>query len=247
MSVEAADTVLDRDAIFLGRSGDDMHEAIEFVGGELVRRGIVGEGYIDGMKQREVAVSTYLGNGVALPHGTFETKSEVKGTAIVVAQYPDGVDWGGGTAHLVIGLAAVGEDHVNVLSALAEVLQDEELCQQLWTTDDADLIYDTLSNFDADDDEDDDDDAADQVSVDVEIINPSGLHARPASELVEIAKGFESAITITKASKDANAKSIMSVLALGAVTGDTVKVVADGPDADQAVAAVTEILRKEED
>lgn len=241
MTLDAASSVLLPDAIFLGRSGDTMEAAIEFVGGELVRRGIVGEGYIAGMKKREESVSTYLGNGVALPHGTFETKDEVKGTAIVIAQYPEGVLWGEETAHLVIGLAATGEDHVNVLSALAEVLQDEDLCERLWVTDDAELVYDTLANAALEDDEDED-----TVRVDVTITNPAGLHARPASMLVECAQHFEGDISIVKGSKTANAKSIMSVLSLGASTGDSVTVTAVGPGADEVVEQVIEIMRQEE-
>lgn len=241
MTLDAASSVLLPDAIFLGRSGDTMEAAIEFVGGELVRRGIVGEGYIAGMKKREESVSTYLGNGVALPHGTFETKDEVKGTAIVIAQYPEGVLWGEETAHLVIGLAATGEDHVNVLSALAEVLQDEDLCERLWVTDDAELVYDTLANAALEDDEDED-----TVRVDVTITNPAGLHARPASMLVERAQRFEGDISIVKGSKSANAKSIMSVLSLGASTGDSVTVTAVGPGADEVVEQVIEIMRQEE-
>lgn len=241
MTLDAASSVLLPDAIFLGRSGDTMEAAIEFVGGELVRRGIVGEGYIAGMKKREESVSTYLGNGVALPHGTFETKDEVKGTAIVIAQYPEGVLWGEETAHLVIGLAATGEDHVNVLSALAEVLQDEDLCERLWVTDDVELVYDTLANAALEDDEDED-----TVRVDVTITNPAGLHARPASMLVECAQHFEGDISIVKGPKTANAKSIMSVLSLGASTGDSVTVTAVGPGADEVVEQVIEIMRQEE-
>ena len=121
-----------------------MDDAIDFVGGELVRRGIVQPGYVPAMKIREETVSTYLGNGVALPHGTFDSKDDIKGTAIIVAQYPQGIKWGEETAHLVIGLAAVGDEHVQVLSHIADVLQDEELCEKLWTTDDAQMMYETL-------------------------------------------------------------------------------------------------------
>lgn len=241
MTSETTSAVLAKDAIFLGRNGDTQDSAIDFVGGELVRRGVVGAGYIDGMKQRETTVSTYLGNGVALPHGTFETKGEVKGTAIVIAQYPEGVQWGDETAHLVIGLAAVGEDHVHVLSSLAEVLQDEDLCERLWVTDDADLVYETLTTLPEDEDEED------SLRVEVEITNPAGLHARPASLLVEAAKGLDAEISVQKGAKNANAKSIMSVLALGAVTGDTVTVTAEGPDARSAIEQLTEILQSEEE
>ncbi len=145
MSVRGtSDEILARDSVYVGKQADSQDEAIEFVGGALVDLGLVDAPYVDAMKKREESFSTYLGNGVALPHGTFDAKSSVHGTGIVIAQYPDGVPWGDETARLVIGLAATGEDHVNVLAQLAEVLMDEELCEQLWVTDDADLIYRSL-------------------------------------------------------------------------------------------------------
>jgi len=215
-----------------------MIEAIEFVGGELVARGIVGEGYLAGMRQREETVSTFLGNGVALPHGTFETRGEVMGTAIIIAQYPGGVSWGGDeTVHLVIGLAAEGDNHVQVLSQLAEILQDEETCRRLWVTEDADFVYETLTALPLDDDEETDD-----TSSTVTILNPAGLHARPAAMIVEQAKGCDAQVTIAKGGKTANAKSIMSVLALGAVTGDTVTVSAHGPGAVSVVEDIIAIM-----
>jgi multiphosphoryl transfer protein len=231
---------LARDAIFLDRSEGSMHEAIDFVGGELVRRGMVDASYIDGMKKREESVLTYLGNGVSLPHGTFDAKEAIKGTAIIVAQYPDGIDWGGNEVHLVIGLAAQGDEHVQVLSQIAEVLQDEEVCEQLWTTDDADFVFETLAGDGTG--VDDDDEVSDEVSRQITIVNPAGLHARPAALVVERAKGFDSDITISKNGKSANAKSIMSVLSLGAVTGDAVVVSAEGDDASRAVEDIAEIM-----
>ena len=152
--------VLRRQDVILGCRAASMSEAIDFVGGRLVARGSVTADYVDGMHKREEVVSTYLGNGVALPHGVLESKEAVVSTGIVVAQYPDGVDWVQGTAHLVVGLAAVGEDHVRVLSQLAEILQDEGLCERLWVTDDADYLYEQLSAApdDADDEDPDDDD-----------------------------------------------------------------------------------------
>ncbi len=132
-----------------------MDEAIEFVGGCLVERGSVSAPYVDGMKQRETVVSTYLGNGVALPHGVLESKEYIASTGLAVAQYPDGVDWQQGTARIVVGLAAVGDDHVAVLAQLAEVLQDEELCELLSTTTDAELVHRYLTTVPDDDDDDD--------------------------------------------------------------------------------------------
>lgn len=137
--------VLTLDDIVLGHRCESMNEAIEHAGGLLVARGSVSDEYIDGMKQRETKTSTYLGNGVALPHGLLESKDHIRSTGIVVVQHPQGVDWQAGTAHLVVGLAAVGDDHVRVLSQLAEVLQDEDLCKTLWHTTDAAFVYDCLT------------------------------------------------------------------------------------------------------
>lgn len=145
-------TVLTPSDIVLGCRADSMNDAIEFAGGLLVSRGSVLPEYVEGMRQREQVVSTYLGNGVALPHGVLESKSYIRSTGIVVAQYPDGVDWGPGTAYLVVGLAAVGDDHVRVLSQLAEILQDEDLCGALAQSDDASYIYTCLSAPPTDDD-----------------------------------------------------------------------------------------------
>lgn len=137
--------VLSIEDVIVGCSADSMEEAIRFVGGRLVERGSVDAEYIDGMLKREETFSTYLGNGVALPHGVLASKEAIKSTGIVVAQFPDGVDWVSGTANLVVGLAASGEEHVEVLSRLAEVLQDEEKCQELAQTDDPSLILTTLT------------------------------------------------------------------------------------------------------
>lgn len=145
MSNSAEQPVLDRAAIQLGLASVARDDAIVAAGDGLVARGLVTDAYPDAMLQREETVSTFMGNGVALPHGTFDAKHAVLGTGIVVMQYPDGVEWPNGTAHLVIGLAASNDSHVTLLSQLAEVLQDEELCERLWVTDDVEFVYTTLT------------------------------------------------------------------------------------------------------
>ncbi len=233
--------VLSREDVLVGQESTSMNEAIELVGGRLVDRGVVEASYVDSMKAREENVSTYLGNGVAMPHGTFEAKEAIKGTGIVVAQFPDGIDWGAGTAHIVIGLAAEGDDHVQVLSQMAEVLQDEELCEQLWTTTDGDLLYDTLSGAGGEDDDDDDAPAEETIVIS----NPSGLHARPATLIVQLAAASPADLTISKGDKTAKASSIMSVLALGAVSGDSVTLATSGGTAEEErelMKAAAEIL-----
>ena len=123
--------------VFIARATESMDNAIEFVGGLLVARGIAPPTYIDSMKRREEIASTYLGNGVALPHGTRESLENIDGVGVVIAQYPDGLDWDGvGRAYLVIGLAAAGTEHVPLLSGIAEAVQDEDEARILWTCDD---------------------------------------------------------------------------------------------------------------
>jgi phosphotransferase system HPr (HPr) family protein len=87
---------------------------------------------------------------------------------------------------------------------------------------------------------------ATMVSEQFVIENPAGLHARPAAEIVERAKALDATVQIRKGDKTANASSIMSLLALGATTGDTVTVVAEGADAASAVAELRTIMQSKE-
>lgn len=237
--------ILPLDALELGRPSCSREEAIRFVGEMLVARGHVDADYVDGMLLREQTVSTYLGNGIAMPHGTFESRDAVHSTGIVVAQYPDGVEFELGTAHVVIGLAAIGDDHVAILSHIAEILQDEEVAEQLWTTSDINLVHSTLTTTI----EEEAGDAA-AIGRSITISGEGGLHARPASLIVDFAKSFEGEITLTKGDKTAKAGSIMSLLALGATANDTVNVnvsATDDADSEAAYQEVERILTTPED
>ena len=90
-------------------------------------------------------MSTYLGNGVAIPHGQYENRDDVFQTAISVLQLPEGVEWEDGEkAHLIIGIAASSDEHVGVLAKLAEVVEDEDLVEKLSQTSDPELILSAL-------------------------------------------------------------------------------------------------------
>lgn len=127
-------SILKSDNIILGLKSESKEEAIERAGKMLVKEGYVNNNYIAAMQERERIVSTYIGMGIAIPHGVGEAKKEVKESGIVVLQYPDGVVFGDDLAYLVIGIAGVGDDHLEILSNIATSLEDETLVDKLKNT-----------------------------------------------------------------------------------------------------------------
>lgn len=124
--------ILVKEGIILNVASESKDKAIERVGTLLINGGYVKENYIEGMKAREEEVTTYMGNGVAIPHGMNEYKKEIVESGIVIAQYPNGVDFGeGNTAYIVIGIAGKGEEHMEILSKIALTVQYEENVERL--------------------------------------------------------------------------------------------------------------------
>ena len=236
--------VLSRSAVVVGATAADRNKAIDLVGSLLVAEGCVTSAYIGQMQQREEIVSTYLGNGIALPHGTSESKDSVKRTGLAVAQFPDGVDWGEERAHLVIGLAATSDEHIRVLARLGTILGDEELCRRLGSTRDAGEIYRTLTSTETDEAPRNNGHPArsDEIERELKITNPHGLHARPAANVVDRVRPFDAEVAIHANGRKANARSITALLGLGAAVGDDVRIVARGADAESAAEAVAAIL-----
>ena len=138
-------TVMLREGVKLGQASVTKEEAIQAAGELLKSIGCVGDGYIEAMQEREKLVSTYMGLGVAIPHGTTQAKGEVKKSGIVMLQYPDGADFGAEKAQLVFGIAGVGDEHLDLLANISNALEDEELLEKLKTTNDVDLILKTFS------------------------------------------------------------------------------------------------------
>lgn len=124
----------------------DKQDAIRQAGELLVQSGCVAPTYVRGMLAREQTMSTYLGNGVAIPHGQHENLVDVRRTGISVLQIPDGVEWEPGErAYLVIGIAANADEHVGVLANLAEVIEDPDAADQLARTTDPMQIIERLN------------------------------------------------------------------------------------------------------
>jgi len=128
-------TVLSIERIQLQASATDKQDAIRQSGELLVKSGCVSPAYIEGMLNREKTMSTYLGNGVAIPHGEYDNKEDIFKTGISVLQLPEGVEWEDDEkAHLIIGIAAKSDEHVSILANLAEVIEDEEMTEKLIQT-----------------------------------------------------------------------------------------------------------------
>jgi phosphocarrier protein FPr len=209
----------------------------------LVTDGRVTAAYIDEMRQREQIISTYLGNGIALPHGTNEARTAVLRTGLAVAQFPTGVAWGDERAFLVVGLAATSEEHIGVLARLATIIDDDALCTKLAQTKDAMEIHRALvAAGDGTADRDGEATDSDEVVLALTITNPAGLHARPAAFVVDRLRALRGDVAIEAKGRRANARSITALLGLGAATGDRVRIIARGPDARAAVNVVAEIV-----
>ena len=124
--------ILQPENIELNVDFNNKEEAVIYVGNMLVNAGLVNKKYIDKMLERETVTSTYMGNALAIPHGTDDAKSEVLKTGIAVVTVPNGVDYGDGNiAKVLIGIAGQGDEHLEVLSNIAIVCSEEENVDQI--------------------------------------------------------------------------------------------------------------------
>ena len=118
--------------IHLNANAIDKQQAIEMAASALVQADNVENGYLQGMLARELQTSTFLGNGIAIPHCTLDTRSMVKKTGVQVFQFPQGIEWGeGNIAYVVIGIAARSDEHLSLLRQLTHVLSDEDTAAKL--------------------------------------------------------------------------------------------------------------------
>ncbi|HBT29553.1 MAG TPA: PTS mannitol transporter subunit IICBA, partial [Erwinia persicina] len=134
--------------IFLGNHADSKEQAIRFAGEQLVKGGYVEPEYVEAMLEREKLTPTYLGESIAVPHGTVEAKDRVLKTGVVFCQYPAGVHFGeepDDIARLVIGIAARNNEHIQVITSLTNALDDDSVIARLATTTDVQEVLELLS------------------------------------------------------------------------------------------------------
>ncbi|MFG6383991.1 MAG: PTS mannitol transporter subunit IICBA [Lachnospiraceae bacterium] len=137
--------ILVRDGIKLNLKTVSKEEAIQAAGELLAELGYVDASYVDAMQEREKIVTTYMGLGVAIPHGTSQAKGTVKKTGIVLLQYPEGVSFGDEKAQLIFGIAGVGNEHLDLLEKICGMLEEEDILETFKMTADIDWILRQLN------------------------------------------------------------------------------------------------------
>ena len=137
-------SLLNEQSIVLDGRAGSADEAIRATGQVLVDVGAVDASYIEAMLAREQSVSTFMGKGFAILHGTVESKDAVTRDALSFVRFPDGVDWNGNDVRVAIGIAASGNNHVGILSQLAQILVDPEQAKVLREADDPQQILSLL-------------------------------------------------------------------------------------------------------
>lgn len=137
--------VMHASGIKVGQAPVSKEEAIRAAGELLVAEGCVEAPYVDAMLEREKVFTTYMGMGIAIPHGTSEAKAQVKKTGITLVQYPEGVDFGDEKANLVFGIAGIGDEHLDMIQKIVQALENPEELEKMKTTDDVEWILEKLS------------------------------------------------------------------------------------------------------
>ena len=138
-------SVLTLEQIRIHPSGATRDDALQEATDILVAAGAATPAYVDAMRQREQTVSTYMGNGLAIPHGTNDAKDAILASALSVVRYDGGVDWDGEQATFVIGIAGVGDEHLEILSRIAILFSDEDDVAKLAAAQTPEELYTLLS------------------------------------------------------------------------------------------------------
>ncbi len=215
----------------------------------MVKNGYVDAPYNNALKQREEQANTFLGNGIAIPHGRIEDKALIKKTGVVIAQFKQGVAWGeSGNVFLAVGIVAKGDEHLKILTKLTQIVTNESLALELGKNADTQAILNAFNN-----NENAKTNTVTKESVNKEelkqtalVKEKSGLHARPSSAIVKLAKSFEDTkITISYNGKTVSADSLVNILSLGVKHNESVEIATSGKNAEQALKKMCELIEKD--
>ncbi|HEX6900379.1 MAG TPA: phosphoenolpyruvate--protein phosphotransferase [Thermoanaerobaculia bacterium] len=235
--------------IQVGAQAESKEDAIRQVADLLVRSGYIEPGYAESMLAREKVANTYLGHGVAIPHGLPRDRELIRRTGIAVLQVPGGAPWQpGDVARLVVGIAAKSDEHLDILSNLTGLLYDSGLIERLSVTSDPEEIARTLSAP-----REGAAPASSQGPAEFErsveaVVGPAhGLHARPATAFVELAKGFNAEVVVRHGDRTADGRSLAALLKLGVKGGGKVRISATGSETRAALEALKRQIEQPEE
>ncbi len=236
--------------VVLGASARTKEEAINRVSKLLADNGYIDPVYGSSMLARERVANTYLGKGIAIPHGLPKDRHNIHKTGIAVVQVPDGVEWVPGEyAKLVVGIAAKSDEHIDILGNLTDLLFHDELVDKLIRTRDAEDIVAALTASREEGALPTPGEESRELGkvVEATIHGSHGLHARPATAFVECAKQFDADVIVRYGAKFANGKSLASLLKLGVKHGGTIRISADGPEADAVLQSLKKLIEAGEE
>jgi len=233
--------------IRLGARVSSAEEAIRAAAGILVNGGAIEPGYIDSMLAREKTATTYLGNGVAIPHGRPEDSGLIKETRVAVLQIPDGVTWKGGqTAKLIFAIAAKSDEHIGLLRRITGIVGDAAIAGQLASTTNAEDILaavettaDAAATVGQEVDED-----FDGSEVEIHFHNPRGFHLRPAGKFVREVKKYPGKITLVVKSREIEPDSPTRILNLGISEGDTIRIRVKGDNETDMLSTLSALMEE---
>ncbi|CAN5476650.1 hypothetical protein BH10PLA1_BH10PLA1_06600 [soil metagenome] len=238
----------------LGAAAKSKEDAIQQVSRVLAESGFIDPAYGASMLAREKVANTYLGKGIAIPHGLPKDRQLILKTGIAVLQLPDGVEWlPGDRAKLIVGIAAKSDEHIELLGNLTDILYHDDLVERLSRTrDPEDIVAAMTASREESAMPESGGIGAGQGGelgkvVEATIAGSHGLHARPATAFIECAKQFDADVVVRYGAKLANGKSLAALLKLGVKHGGTVRISAQGPEADAVLAALKKLIEAGEE
>ena len=243
MSATTSSQILSADLVRLAAHPANKEAAIREAAQMLVAAGRIDPAYVESMMRREAAADTFLGHGVAIPHGMIEDRAMVRQVGLAILQAPDGVPWNEGqTVRLVVAIAAQSDAHLDILRRLTRLLQDKAAIDALIGAADPREIVAALTDA-----------PLASIPVAAPAVDlaerfewicdyPSGLHARPAARWVDAARRTRAALRVRRGDEAADPRSLVSLLRLGLREGDRVVVSAEGDGAGEALVAMKAII-----
>jgi phosphoenolpyruvate-protein phosphotransferase len=237
------ENLISENLIQLNSEFQNKEEALHALVGLLIQNGSVDSDYLKSILERESVSNTYLGSGVAIPHGMGKDKNKVFKNSIAIIQVPNGVEWSNGNkAHLIYAIAANSDHHINILKKITRLISNPEELEKLKTTRIKNDFLNVLNDINSE---------IKTIKTPINTNNffnwtvtyPGGLHARPASSWVEVLNKYNAEIFIEFGQEQANAKSLISILQLGLEFNSEIKISARGPDAAIALSQLQIVIK----